>query len=1355
MSGKARQTLIPACWFFLLTLVAAAQLSAVVVPDPAGVREREFRHPDLDFVNAFKVPVELPPEAASQAAADLAALGVPSERGRLDVRGGRWASITPAQSLVPGRGVGNELTWEGVGQPPPTNEAAFRVAAGQIFRDYLQNNSAPLRIDVGELAGAGHVAAHREGTLVQIHVPRVFNGLPVRGSYLTAAINHGNLVLLGTHNWGDIDVSTQPGISADAALATVQAHVEPFTIIGTWGKNELVLVPLAQGQDLGQVPVGLGYTHRLAWVVRPSFEEGEVARYEGLVDAHSSDLISFEDTAQYATTREVVGGVLPEHNDQTQGPQGTEQPGWPMPYVDVDNAAGTFTGDAGGNILQCLDGAISSTQLDGQYMIMNDNCTGSFNESTTGDVLDLGTSPGTDCSVAPGASPDNTRASRTGFYELNRWKEMARGQLPANSWLQDQLQANMNINQNCNATWNGQVNFYTSGGGCSNTGEIAGVFDHEAGHGMDANDATPGISNPGEGIPDIYAALRLGTSCIGFNFRPGVPCGGYGDPCIAFGGEPACTGVRDINYEKRASQQPHTFTWANTSGTCGSSHCRGAVYAEAGWSLWKRDLPTIYGMDNNTALEITTRLTYIGAGGVGTWFSGSPPFGGCAATSGYKQFLVADDDNGNLNDGTPHMQAIYSAFNRQEIACNDLTVQDSGCAGTPTTAPSVTATASDRGAELSWGAVAGATEYEIYRTDGVFACDFGKIKVGSTAGTSFVDSGMQNGREYYYVVIPKGPSDSCFGPASACTTVTPVAGANLEVDAASAAAAMTTGDGDDFIDNCEDGTVTFDVINIDGPQTNLEIVDIRPSNPGVTINTVLPASITASLDSCATAQGSFDFTAGGLAFGETLEFEVDVTSTELGGVRTGTLVFANSESDLNFIASKTWDFETDLDGWTLIQGTFNQDTSGGGANGSSGYVASSAFLDNQCDQVRSPALRLTATSTMTVWTNFDIEGQGGFPAQWWDQANVAVYDGSRSIVDPDSGRLYNSDGAGATCVTVGGNGWADAANSWASSGWSATALGSAALAGTAIQLDVAYGTDVSVNGKGFWFDQVTVTDVEELVPDAQSDSCTFCGDGTCDPNEDQCSCPADCGTPPANETGLCTDGIDNDCDTLVDCADTADCGTDPACQCDNDGVCETGEDCNSCPNDCISGTTSGASCGNGLCEAGDGEDCVSCPADCNGTQKGKPANRFCCGDGDGQNPLPCSDPACSTGGWSCTDTPQPGDSYCCGDTFCEGDEDVNNCAIDCDTCGNGSCDPNEDQCSCPVDCGTPPANETPSLDCTDGIDNDCNEGIDCADPDCTSDPACQVDCSLITNRKDCNAEAACTWDNRNKVCIDN
>jgi hypothetical protein len=58
-------------------------------------------------------------------------------------------------------------------------------------------------------------------------------------------------------------------------------------------------------------------------------------------------------------------------------------------------------------------------------------------------------------------------------------------------------------------------------------------------------------------------------------------------------------------------------------------------------------------------------------------------------------------------------------------------------------------------------------------------------------------------------------------------------------------------------------------------------------------------------------------------------------------------------------------------------------------------------------------------------------------------------------------------------------------------------------------------------------------------------------------------------------------------------------------------------------------------CGNDYCEPAVGEDCESCELDCNGLQSGNPGNRYCCGDGDGQNPVDCSDPRCTGNGNFC------------------------------------------------------------------------------------------------------------------------
>ena len=744
---------------------------ALVRDENPALADKIVRHPGLHIPTLLQPASSLPDELGARVQRDLATLGIAADASFYDARAGRLVSFILSEPLVPGTGVGNAVA--GV---RPTDDEAGRDAVWSAVRGYLQERQSILRVDVAEL-GAPSIGIFEQGALIQVHAPRVLHGIPVRNSSVTAVISHGNLVLLGLENWADGPAAAGASAVGDAAARMkVVAHLDPAQVESI-ESSQLEYVPMAKGD---------GYEYRLAWAVRAGVV-GDLGSWEALVDASTGELLAFEDRNQYASRR-MVGGVYPVSNDQ-RPPDGVEQPGWPMPFANVTIGATTvFTNSAGS--LGCANVGTGTTTLAGRFVRIQDSC-GAVNE-TAGNDFDLGFGPtaaATDCEIPAGHSAGDTKSSRTGFYELNRIIEQAKGYLPTNTWLQNQLQATMNINNTCNAFWNGfSVNFYRSSGTCRNTGEQAAIFDHEWGHGMDDNGVNGSVSSPGEAIADIHAILRLNDSCVGRGFFRNAVCGGYGDPCT---GTPAdgCTGVRDADFARHVSGLPHGITWirancaaAGQLGPCNrETHCEGQIVAEVGWDLQFRDMRAApFGFDSNTALELSTRLFYLGSQSVGNWYTcgaGCETTGtcGCAATGGYLQVLAADDDNGNLTDGTPHMQAIRAAFDRHQLACTTPVMANSGCAGGPTTAPVVTAVAGPDSVDLSWGAVAGASRYFVYRTEGVAACDFGKIKVGDVTGTTFTDSGLLSGRLYSYIVLPVGASTSCFGRASACASATPTA----------------------------------------------------------------------------------------------------------------------------------------------------------------------------------------------------------------------------------------------------------------------------------------------------------------------------------------------------------------------------------------------------------------------------------------------------------------------------------------------------------------------------------------------------------------------------------------------------
>jgi hypothetical protein len=195
------------------------------------------------------------------------------------------------------------------------------------------------------------------------------------------------------------------------------------------------------------------------------------------------------------------------------------------------------------------------------------------------------------------------------------------------------------------------------------------------------------------------------------------------------------------------------------------------------------------------------------------------------------------------------------------------------------------------------------------------------------------------------------------------------------------------------------------------------------------------------------ADGSFQVQMQGLTFDGSTDILVEVGADELGGdTRTKLLHITHTESDLIQVASQTFSFETDMEGWQATHGTFVRKT-GGGANGTNAHISSSEDLDDQCDVVQSPLFFLTDTSTLELRLRYDIEPQSG--GQYWDRANISLVDaqsGDRVVLTPSGGRPYQvPDGSGnGTCGTSGQAGW-DAStpgfpNLWYNATFNAAAL---------------------------------------------------------------------------------------------------------------------------------------------------------------------------------------------------------------------------------------------------------------------------------------------------------------------------
>ncbi|MBR9974188.1 MAG: T9SS type A sorting domain-containing protein, partial [Bacteroidetes bacterium] len=315
---------------------------------------------------------------------------------------------------------------------------------------------------------------------------------------------------------------------------------------------------------------------------------------------------------------------------------------WVAGKMYVTDQDGRFTADLGSASTGQL-----ITRLSGPYAIARrDDTTRTSGGTPANAVQSMTVAAGQDLDIVW----DNSNSSspeRNTFYHINLVRDFARALsgAPALSNLDRQVPGLVDIDSECNAFFDGRgVNFFKASLSCGNTGEIASVIHHEYGHGIHiwlTNNLTgrPPVNGAiKEAVADIVSNLLSDDPRIGLGFMKNGPSNGI---------------IRNSDNTRRYPEN-----------VINEIHDDGMILTGAVWDVRKA-----------LGIEKTAQLYMDAMFGV--------PDGsslGEALADYFLEFLIADDDDGNLSNGTPNSEVIISAFNAHGIPGSAIVVLHQGIA---------------------------------------------------------------------------------------------------------------------------------------------------------------------------------------------------------------------------------------------------------------------------------------------------------------------------------------------------------------------------------------------------------------------------------------------------------------------------------------------------------------------------------------------------------------------------------------------------------------------------------------------------------------------------------------------------
>ncbi len=445
---------------------------------------------------------------------------------------------------------------------------------------------------------------------------QTIDGLPVEYGMLTLLVlNDGTprVVLAEARLARPSGQRATVRVPADQAIASVRTLAD-YQHLPVWS-------------DATQVYLGAGGTARRVWKFvgeQPRLTARE--KYTFFVDVTTGRLVDVRNEVLQAE----ISGTVQGNATPGDAPDTASNPPVPAPMPKIEVRAGsvqTFTDSNGNYVLTGIGGTVTvSTDVStGQWVDINNQAGGDLSLSQSV------TPPGPGDFLFNPSPSQFTTAQVNAFIHTTLSHDFIADR-SSFTGLDIRLPVNVNIADVCNAFFDGSsTNFFQSGSGCVNTA-YSTVVAHEYGHFIINQLGLP--QGPfGEGYGDTIAVLLYDTGIIGRDFA------GPGNH------------VRNVD---TADQQ---YPCSNFD-----PHVCGQTLAGI-WFDIMRGFEATYG--NATGLEMARQLSV-------DWITttvGPPDSDNSAGPITAVEVLTLDDDDGNLDNGTPHAGLICTAFENHGIDC--------------------------------------------------------------------------------------------------------------------------------------------------------------------------------------------------------------------------------------------------------------------------------------------------------------------------------------------------------------------------------------------------------------------------------------------------------------------------------------------------------------------------------------------------------------------------------------------------------------------------------------------------------------------------------------------------------------